>query len=269
MDISRIYTKLKDYKKAEKYAEIGLAIARKENVLNLTSRAYLQKAEVYKSFGRFKEAYVNKELYHIYNDSVINIDNVKKIQELELTHLFRKEKVRDSMQLVKKKEIAETNTQLLKTESKLKSQWMLFGGIGLLALFTIIYLIRSKKFARSKQVLQEQLSQDLINGQEKERSRLARELHDSVGQKLMLLSKITKNIENSDAELLASSTLEEVRLISRGLHPSNLERLGLTEAINALIFSINSNTDLFFTDEIENIDNIFTKDTELHVYRII
>jgi len=110
---------------------------------------------------------------------------------------------------------------------------------------------------------------DLINEQEKERSRLARELHDSVGQKLMLLSKQTKQLGHESMENIADSTLDEIRNISRGLHPSNLERLGLTEAINALVYSINANTDLFFTDEIENIDNILPKEDELHLYRII
>lgn len=269
LDISRVYTKLKKYKKAEEFVEIGLSIAKKDGVLNLISRAYLQKTEVYKSAGRFKEAIINKELYHIYKDSVLNIDNVKKIQELELTHAFRKEKVRDSMQLVKEKEIAETNAQLLQTESKIKSQWMLFGGIGLLGVFVIIYLIRSQKFTKKQQELQESFSQELINEQEKERSRLARDLHDSVGQKLMLLSKQTKKMDNPNIENLASSTLEEIRSISRGLHPSNLERLGLTEAINVLIYDINANTELFFTEEIENIDNILSKEAELHLYRII
>jgi signal transduction histidine kinase len=117
--------------------------------------------------------------------------------------------------------------------------------------------------------LQEQFSQDLIKGQEEERSRLARELHDSVGQKLMLLSKTTKKLGSENAEQLASSTLEEVRSISRGLHPSNLERLGLTTAINALVYDINANTDLFFTENIENVDNLLSKEYELHLYRII
>ncbi len=129
--------------------------------------------------------------------------------------------------------------------------------------------MRARKFAILKQALQEQFSQKLINQQEKERSRVARELHDSVGQKLMLLSKTTKNLGNENAEQLASSTLEEVRTISRGLHPSNLERLGLTTAINALIYDINANTDLFFTEEIDNIDNLLSQETELHIYRII
>ena len=269
LNISRVHMKLKAYTKALVYSKKAIALAKEENFISLLAKAYLQKAEMLKAMNRYKEAYKNISLYHIYNDSLVNIDNVKKIQEIELTYNFRKEKVKDSLQLVKEREIAETNTELLKKESKIKSQWMLFGGIGLLAVFIILYLLRSNTFAKKQQELQTQFSQDLINGQEQERAHLARELHDSVGQKLMLLSKQTKNIGNTNMQHLASATLEDVREISRGLHPSNLERLGLTEAINALIYDINANTDLFFTENIENVDNILSKESELHLYRII
>ena len=85
----------------------------------------------------------------------------------------------------------------------------------------------------------------------------------------MLLSKTTKKGDNQGAESLAKDTLDEVRSISRGLHPSNLERLGLTESINALVYNINANTDVFFTENIEDIDNMLSKESELHLYRII
>ena len=267
--IAETYIGLKEYKNAEKYIEKALTIAKEEKFKANLSNVYKAKARALEAANRYKEAYKNIILYHKYRDSVINLDNIKKIQEIELTYEFRKEKVKDSLQLVKKREIAETNTELLKKESKIKSQWMLFGGIGLLAIFTILYLLRSNTFAKKQQELQTQFSQDLINGQEQERVHLARELHDSVGQKLMLLTKTTKNIGHENATNLASSTLEEIRSISRGLHPSNLERLGLTEAINALIYDFNANTELFFTEEIDNIDNTLSKESELHVYRII
>ncbi|WP_298514055.1 sensor histidine kinase [uncultured Kordia sp.] len=267
--ISNVYIKLNNYKKAEEFAEKGLKAAQEGKLIRMISSSYLQKAKVYEKFKNYKEAYLNKELYYTYRDSTLDIENVKKIQELELTYEFRKEKVKDSMQLVKEREIAETNVHLLEAKNKLNRQWLLFGGLGLVALFSIIYLVRSRRFAISKQTLQEQFSHDLIKGQEEERSRLARELHDSIGQKLMLLSKQTKRIDNPNMENLASSTLEEVRTISRGLHPSNLERLGLTEAVNALVYDINANTDLFFTENIENVDNLLSKESELHLYRII
>src|SRR5690606_14271915 len=72
-----------------------------------------------------------------------------------------------------------------------------------------------------------------------------------------------------EMELLAGNTLEELRTISRGLHPANLERLGPTAAIRTLIDEVDANTDIFFTYDIENIDAFLSKEASLHLYRII
>ena len=68
---------------------------------------------------------------------------------------------------------------------------------------------------------------------------------------------------------LANTTLEELRSISRGLHPSILNRLGLTSAITSLVNETDANTDIFFTNDIENIDHKISEDQALHIYRII
>src|SRR5690606_31259157 len=110
---------------------------------------------------------------------------------------------------------------------------------------------------------------NLIKAQELERTRVARELHDSVGQKLMLLTKKTKTTGNAEVESLAANTLQELRAISRGLHPATLERLGPTAAIRTMIDEMDANTSIFFTHEIDDIDILLSKEASLHLYRII
>lgn len=85
----------------------------------------------------------------------------------------------------------------------------------------------------------------------------------------MLLTKKTKAVGNPEMETLAGNTLAELRAISRGLHPANLERLGITVAIRSLIDEIDNNTDIFFTHEIDDIDACLSKEASLHLYRII
>ncbi|MCD2259452.1 sensor histidine kinase [Psychroserpens luteolus] len=251
----------KDFPKALDYAQKHYNYQIKNNVIENIKGVHYLLYSIHEAMGNYKLALDHYEEATNINDSILSLKRSKALSYYQT--LYETEK-RDAEIVSKESEI-----EILDSKNKIKTQWMLFGGIGLLALFTILYLLRSQKYADSKQILQEQFSQDLINEQEKERTRLARELHDSVGQKLMLLSKQTKNSGDSNVENLADITLEEIRSISRGLHPSNLERLGLTESINALVYNINANTDLFFTDEIDNIDNILSKDAELHTYRII
>lgn len=142
--------------------------------------------------------------------------------------------------------------------------WVSLLSFTAISIFTIQYYRSKIEHKRN-----EAYTHNLIKAQEEERTRVARELHDSVGQKLMLLTKKTKNIGNLEMETLASNTLDELRTISRGLHPATLERLGPTVAIRNMIDEVDTNTTIFFTHQIENIDNLLSKEDSLHLYRII
>lgn len=139
----------------------------------------------------------------------------------------------------------------------------------LLALISISVFLFIHYKNRAERKRNETYTHHLIKAQEEERTRVARELHDSVGQKLMLLTKKTKSIGNSEMEALAGNTLEELRNISRGLHPANLERLGPTVAIRTMIDEVDANTNIFFTYDIAYIDTLISKEASLHLYRII
>ncbi|RMA65787.1 sensor histidine kinase [Ulvibacter antarcticus] len=141
-----------------------------------------------------------------------------------------------------------------------------FAFLTLASLGIILVIFERNKSAR---IRQEKFAHDLIQAQENERTRVARELHDSVGQKLMLLTKKTKATGNLEMEALAGNTLEELRSISRGLHPATMKRLGVTAAIVSMINEVDQNTNIFFTNEIENIDHLLSKDASLHLYRIV
>jgi signal transduction histidine kinase len=116
---------------------------------------------------------------------------------------------------------------------------------------------------------------------EEERRRIASNLHDSLGQTLMVI----KHRVNSAAESLSeepeiqssmdeistvtSRAIEEVRRISHGLGPHQLDHLGLTRAIRALVDRASENSSIVFASRVENIDGLFEKDAEIHLYRIV
>ena len=137
---------------------------------------------------------------------------------------------------------------------------------GLLIITISYYFIRQANKAKR---LEQHYSRTLLKVQEEERMRISRDLHDSVGQQLILLKNQANASKNEEIIKNVSATLDEVRSITRNLHPVVLSRLGLTAALEELIRKLDENTKVFFSTELENIDGIFKEDEELNLYRII
>lgn len=249
------------YREAINYGEQHLALKKEHEGYVEIMNAEKFLSDVYKKVNDSRSYEKHLINYYRIKDSISKVQNVKSLTYYQTLYETEKRDLKIKAQ--------ESDIALLDEKNKVKNQWLLFGGIGLVAFFGFIMLYRSRNTAKQKQFLQEQFSQDLIKTQEEERTRVARELHDSVGQKLMLLTKKTKSSGDDDLESLAGNTLEELRSISRGLHPAAIEQLGVTAAITSMINEVDKNTNIFFTSEIENIDAKLNKDTALHLYRIM
>lgn len=104
----------------------------------------------------------------------------------------------------------------------------------------------SQRAIAEKDAARTRLLEQLINAQEEERKRIARELHDSVGQALSSLMLGMKVLGQSEDPAIvqrrseelreqAVETLEQVRLLSRQLRPSVLDDLGLAAALERYV----------------------------------
>ena len=251
----------KDYQNALIYGKEFLKLEKQkegyENIMN--AEIFLSK--VYEALGDNYNSNIHLLNHYAIKDSITNVQNVKSLVYYQT--LYETEK-RDHQI-----ENQQASIGLLNLENKNKRQFIIFGSIGLVIFFSLVIVLRSRKNLKERQAVQEAFSQNLISAREDERTTVARDLHDSVGQKLMLLTKITRTNKNNELETLSSSSLEELRTVLRGLHPPAIKDLGITKAIEALVNEVDSHTDIFFTNDIENIDNILSNDNALHLYRII
>ncbi len=104
----------------------------------------------------------------------------------------------------------------------------------------------SQQTLREKEMARARLLEKLITVQEEERKRIARELHDGIGQaliSLMVNMKVATQItepqqrlsRNSELRRAVAEILEQVRLLSRELRPSALDDLGLEAALKVFI----------------------------------
>jgi len=114
-----------------------------------------------------------------------------------------------------------------------------------------------------------------LAAQEDERLRIARELHDEVGQKLMAvmleldgLSRQQEGPAFEDAREGVRETLEEVRLIARRLRPEALDHLGLPSALAALTNSLRGVGGVRIDRRIDRSLPALPSDVELVVYRV-
>lgn len=119
----------------------------------------------------------------------------------------------------------------------------------------------------------------ILEGQEEERKRLSREIHDGVGQMLSAMklslesftpSSTPMKMRLNDAKDLMKSIIQEVRRVSFNLTPSSLDDFGLIPALNKFCEEINAVTkpEIKFVNETKFINRL-ESNIETNLYRII
>jgi signal transduction histidine kinase/ligand-binding sensor domain-containing protein len=153
-------------------------------------------------------------------------------------------------------------------------------GLVVLGLATLAYQYRVRQLTRAK-AAQEAFSRRLISSQENERKRIAAALHDSLNQSLVIIKNRAMLSLNSpdDKEHAfeqleeiadgASQAIDEVREIAYNLRPFQLDRLGLTKAIDSMLRKVSGGGAIALVAELDPIDGLISKDSEINLYRIV
>jgi signal transduction histidine kinase len=131
------------------------------------------------------------------------------------------------------------------------------------------------------QAMRDAFSRQLIDSQEAERKRIAAELHDSVGHTLIVINnQALAGVKASGGDTqatarwgqvstTASAAIEEVREIAHNLGPYQLDRLGLADTVLELVDRMSNASGISFTTEIDDVDGVLPKTSEVGLYRII
>ena len=117
---------------------------------------------------------------------------------------------------------------------------------------------------------QKKILQTTIKVQEKERNRIAQDLHDAISSKLNVVSLTTNVlIEEALNHILdiTTRTLESSRKIAHELMPPILDKFGLKIALEELFEEFTSNTSIQIDYNIDQIGDL-NKSNELHIFRI-
>lgn len=159
-----------------------------------------------------------------------------------------------------------------------QTEWFLWRVLAFIIIAFCLILYYYFEAHKKRKLEFEAFKRKLIKAQEREWKIIAGELHDNIGQNLSAVNIfLHRNLNSESAEKeklekassLIVETLNEVRRISQKLYPKQIERLGLTISIQAMIGRLASVSGIKFKVNIENIDNVLSKNNEIQFFRIV
>jgi len=151
---------------------------------------------------------------------------------------------------------------------------------GILGTAFLGFKIRVNQVERAR-ALQETFSRRLIDSQEQERQRIAAELHDSLGQNLLVIKNRAAIAKLTSQDLpaafqqldqIADSTLQalqEVRQIAYNLRPHHLDSIGLTRSLEEMLRRVEETSGLGIARELAPLEGALPKEAEINFYRVV
>ncbi len=274
--------KLKKYNEAKDILESliknGQFVVDKKNYL-------LELSKTYKKLGNSKKAFYYAEKYIKLNDSLNDSKFKNEIVALE-AKFNKNENEKKINQLLAQKEKSELLAKNNRLNMLLLGLAVAFLVISILFLWNYYKNQKKINLQNEKNLKQEfatlesnqklAVSDALIEGEEMERKRLARDLHDGLGSMLSglkihinkLFDENFKNIDVDKIETQLDNSIKELRQIAQNLMPESLLKLGLEAALRDLCIKL--------TDEKTAIEfqfygqsNEISETKQIIIYRIV
>lgn len=281
-DIGHVYLEMKQYIQAIAYFEKSITVAEKASAKSVLYNSYSGITSALENTGRFKEALSFQKKYNAISDSIFNENIHKKTSELEMIYQTGKTE-QENVILAK-----ENQLQLLtieKEKDKRRNQLIVMAGVVVFIIFASLFFYTRYRYHYLSQMEEEKRKQEqarfrmIIDAQEKERARIAAELHDGLGNLLSTAKLNIAGLEDSakgeekklfdNSINLIDEACNEIRAISHNLMPASLMRQGLIPAVKNLIKKINDSQQVK-VELTESLNEYRTdKPVEIALYRIV
>lgn len=276
------YSMQHNWKKAIAVTEPALAKAYSLKIIHLIDHGHKTLADAYEGLGQYKKANEHRRDYSLLRDSLQLVQKLEMMYDMEVKY-----RISD-----KDKQLAQKELAIERNEGRIRSKnfWIIAisAGFVLISLISILIYrnnyhkqtLQAEKIRNLRQDLQIASLQAMVNGEEKERSRIARELHDGIGGTLaairlrvsaMVRKYKTANTNDDFNELM--QMLEEasadLRKTAHNLMPEILLQEGLARASTLFCERVRKGHSLHINTEIWGKVRRLPGDVELTAYRII
>ena len=262
-----------DYNKAIEYLSLSNQMAEHLKYPELQSNNYSELSTVAQKQGDFQKAFQYFMKRSALRDSLYALEKTRQIEELNTKY-----------------ETAQREQQIQNQQNKIRLQNFLFIGIaGLVLLAGLLIYSQYKRYRLRKETqLQAEIMRQqeiavkaVMEAEENERERIAKDLHDGVGQMMsaakMNLSAFESEIQFSNAEhkesfekiiSLVDESCKEVRTVSHIMMPNALLKSSLGAAIREFVDKLNNKT-LKVHVYTEGLDERLDSNVETVLYRVI
>jgi signal transduction histidine kinase len=264
-----------NYPDAEIYLKNASSLAAEGKIYDALLASLDKLAAVAARRGRSEEALSYYQSYMNAKDSIQGKEIARSISQLEIKYRTAE----------KDKELISKQYLITRQQRSLEHKNMLLLGIAIVCLMLLMLFITALKSYRNKQRLliqQQQITQltAIMKGEENERSRISRELHDGIGGMLaaikMNLSSVTKKYhelsvirELDTVSEMLQQTSAEVRKTAHNLMPEALGNHSLEEALFHYCNLINGTSQLQLDLQVYGDLEPLNKSTAVTLYRIV
>jgi two-component system, NarL family, sensor kinase len=270
------YSAKNETNKAVEYLKTAESIAINNDFKQHFPLIYEAQVKNYRKLNDFKNAFFAYEKFQNHNDSLISKDVKIQLQDLDVKYQTEKRK---------------NQINQLETDKKRQNTLIYSLIAGLLAVSVIGFIgyrnIKIRKEIAEKEIIQLQqekqltATESIIKGQEEERSRLAKDLHDGLGGLLSgikyTLNTMTGNVilseQNANVFTRALGQLDnaisEMRRVAHSMMPEALLKFGLNDALRDFCEGISQSGKLKVHFQSYGIENRLNQSTEITIYRIV
>lgn len=300
-NIGLLYVKMGKNKEALPYLKQAIEIADSNSFVEVSLAAREGLSIAYKNMGNYKKSLEEFVRFSEMNDSIHSVELEEKLNYYK--QLFETEKKDHLIQkLEEEQKLADLRNEkqkiLVEKQRMVSNSLAVFVVLLLLVLFISIRYFKMKRKADQemhlrKEQINKQKTLDLMKelevttiksymeGQEKERARIAGDLHDRLGSLLSTVKLHFNSLEplfannpeaaknyNYAIELLDKS-VEEVRSVSRNLTKGVLTQFGLYAAVESMRDAINSSRKIKMTVINSGMESRLKSETEITLFRVI